>query len=172
MITDEQIRDLLKRFLVIPTQVFHAKVVDIDLNNYSCTVTPFEGADLQEVRLKASIEVEYEGFVEIPTVGSSVLVGLIGNDADTAYIVKCSKVSKIIINGGELGGLVKIEELRDSLDSIKDYIADLKSAISTGLDSVGVGSAASGTLGKTAFETAMIGKTITIENMENDKVTH
>lgn len=171
--TDSDVRDLLKKFFAIPEMVFVGTVKAVDMNTYSCTVEPAGGgAALQDVRLKAGVETEYTGLVEIPELGSSVLVGLIGNDSDTAYIVKCSKVEKIIINNGGLGGLVKIEELRESFDSIKDYIDSLQSAISSAFTSVGEASAASGSAARTTFEASMIGRSIEIKNMEDTKVTH
>ena len=75
-------------------------------------------------------------------------------------------------NGGELGALVKIEELKENLESLKQYCESLKSAISSGLQNVGESTAASGTKGKAAFELAMSGKTIDIKDMADNAVLH
>lgn len=79
---------------------------------------------------------------------------------------------KIAFNGDDNGGMVKIEELRHSLESLKTYCETLKTAITTGLNGVNEGLLASGKAGAGLFETSMAGVNIRIENMENKKVTH
>ncbi len=79
---------------------------------------------------------------------------------------------EININGGSFRGLVKIAELEDNLSSLKTYVETLKSAVNTGLDAVGISTAASGTLGAQAFNTAMATSSITIKDMEDKKVKH
>lgn len=78
----------------------------------------------------------------------------------------------VTFNGGDHDGLVKLQELKDNLNSIKNYLSALKSAINTGLNGVGASTAASGAAGAAAFEGAMAGQTINFKNMENDKVKH
>lgn len=73
-------------------------------------------------------------------------------------------------NGGTLGGLVILAKLVNNLNSLKSYCETLKSAISTGLNSVGEGGAASGTAAKASFESAMTAQNISFENMENEKI--
>lgn len=79
---------------------------------------------------------------------------------------------KIRFNGEENGGLVKIGELRDSLNSLKNYCETLKEAVSAGLNAIGAGTAANGATGAGAFDTAMASSEIQIKNMENPKITH
>lgn len=79
---------------------------------------------------------------------------------------------EIIFNGGELGGLVKIQELKDNLDSLKKFVEAIHKAIPTAFSSVGAAMAANGALGKTSYDGAMAGKTITIADMENPKIKH
>lgn len=79
---------------------------------------------------------------------------------------------RIQFNGDDNGGLVKIEELRQSLESLKTYCETMKTATSAGINAVGIGAAASGTTGAGAFDAAMAAAAIQIENMENKEVTH
>lgn len=72
----------------------------------------------------------------------------------------------------ENGGLVKIEELRSSLVSLKTYCETMKKAISAGLNAVGSGETASGSTGAGAFASAMSLVEIQIEDMENKKIIH
>lgn len=108
------------------------------------------------------------GVMTVPKEGS--VVAVVWASPVTAVVVMVSEVEEIRLMGGQLGGLVKVEELKKSLESLKDYCESLKSAVSSGLAAVGVGSAASGTTGKTTFETAMAAKSIKIEELENEKV--
>ena len=76
----------------------------------------------------------------------------------------------ITLNGGNLGGLVKLSELENNLDQLKRYVETMKSAVSTGLNAVGASTAASGAAGAGAFEVAMAAASIMFEDMENGKV--
>lgn len=77
---------------------------------------------------------------------------------------------EIVFNGGELGGLVKIEELKKNLNSLKSFVEAMHAAVPTGISAVGAAMAANGALGKQAYDGAMAGKTIEIEDMENPKI--
>lgn len=154
---------------VAQVAMFDAKVVEVQ--EITCTV---ERQGLQySARLCAAFESSDSQIIIKPKPGSSVLVGDLTNGLlRDLIILSCSDVEVVLMNGGELGGLVKIEELRKSLDSLKQYCESLKSAIAAGLNAVGVGTAASGTNGAKAFNDAMAGKSITIEDMEDSKILH
>lgn len=79
---------------------------------------------------------------------------------------------EIVLNGGEHKGLVKIEELQKNLDSIKQFVEGMHAALPAAFAAVGAAMAANGALGKTAYDGAMAGKVIMLEEMENDKVKH
>lgn len=79
---------------------------------------------------------------------------------------------KIQLNEGDNGGLVIIQKLQDSLQSLKSYCEALKSAVSAGINGVGAGAAANGATGAGVFDSQMAGKMVNIEKMENEKVKH
>lgn len=135
-------------------------------------VKPLTGPEIFECRFKAAIDDLNDGIIQIPEVGSTVLCLMINNNKSDVTIVKTSAVTKIVINGGELGGLVIHQKVMDNLDQIKSYIADLKSAVANGLKAVGDGDIALGTIASQAFEAELSGKQIELDNMENDKVVH
>ena len=63
-----------------------------------------------------------DGIVEFPKVGSSVLCGVIGQDEDQCCVLKCSEVEKVVINGGQNGGLINIQTLVEQLDKTNEVI--------------------------------------------------
>ncbi len=105
------------------------------------------------------------GVLTVPKEGS--VVAVVWASPVTAVVVMVSEVEEIRLMGGQLGGLVKVEELKKSLESLKDYCEALKDAVSSGFGTVlnGYGSAS-----KTGFDTAMGAKSIKIEELENEKV--
>lgn len=86
------------------------------------------------------------------------------------------KSDGVVINGGNNGGLVKIGNLRKSLESLKLYCEALKKATVAGFNGIGKGATADGGLGAEAFGLKMKDVSITIDDeedsMENKKVTH
>lgn len=160
-------------------QLFTAKVIAVD--GASCTIER-EDLNLTDVRLQAVATGQAGcGLLIAPAVGSFVLVAdLSGGKMTSLVITQYSQIDSITldadttitINGGNNGGLVIAQRVQDSLNSLKQYCEDLKSAITTGINNIGAGSSANGATGKAAFETAMAGKTITFDNIENTNITH
>lgn len=105
MPTDKELSELLREFTKGPIQSIPGvvtNVVDAE-SQYIIDVKPIGGAPLLAVRLKASIDGNIkDGLVEIPEKDSAVLVGIINDDPDTAFLRKTSKVSKVLLNGVDL----------------------------------------------------------------------
>jgi len=74
------------------------------------------------------------------------------------------------MNGGNLGGLVKLQELEQNLNSIKTYLSALNGAISAAFTAVGAGPSANGASGAASFNTAMSAQQINYASMENTKI--
>lgn len=165
--TDEDVRRALKEFLKMSDSVFVGKVTDVDLNSNSCTVQPIEAAELLDVRLKAAVENVNDGIVEVPVVGSSVIVGLIGNDENTAYIIKCSQVDKVIFYGGNNGGIPLAKVLKQEFDKTNEIVKAMMQALQAWTPVAQDGGAAL----KTVMSAALAGKTAgDYSNIENDKI--
>ena len=156
---------------MVPVQVFPAKVTEVDEATASCTVEPVAGPEIFEVRIKAAINDKKDGLVIVPVVGSFVLVGIIGNDPETAYIAKYDSIEKIVLHGGELGGIVKVQDLVSKLNALEKDLNNLKTVFSSGW--VPVASDGGAAL-KTAAAT-WAGSTITesaVAELENPKIKH
>lgn len=82
------------------------------------------------------------------------------------------KADEIVFNGGDNKGLVKIEELKKNLDALKEYATAINAALPSAFSAVGAAMASSGAAGGAAYTTAMAGKAILIEDMENTKIKH
>lgn len=169
------------------------KVESVD--GETCTVTVGD-LKLTDVRLRSVVNGEESKLLITPKTDSYVtLIDLSGELRELEVIgyseieaidietggdinIKCKGDTNldcdgtVTFNGGDHDGLVKLQELKDNLNSIKNYLSALKSAISTGLNGVGASTAASGAAGALAFEGAMAGQMINFKNMENDKVKH
>jgi hypothetical protein len=101
------------------------------------------------------------------------------NDKNKATEIKVKEITlkitdqEILINDGSLGGLIKIKELKSDLEKLNSYMDTLKNAISSGLKAVGVSTAASGTIGAQAFDTAIATAQLpSYSKIENEKVKH
>ena len=150
--------------------LFEAEVISSE--DTECTIK-YQGLEHKKVRLVSGFSQSLTTMVIKPAVGSAVLVAdLSCGKMRDLIVLMVEKTETVVFNGGELGGLVKIVELKNALDSIKSYCETLKAAVSQGLTAVGVGASASGSTGAQTFERAMTGKSIKIEEMEDDKVKH
>jgi hypothetical protein len=95
-----------------------------------------------------------------------------GNSDNSFVITACSELEKVVFNGGQLGGLVKLQELKDNLDSLKQYVEAMHSALPSAFSAIGASTAANGALGATSYNGSMAGKAVQLKDMEDKKVLH
>ena len=157
--------------------LFTAEVKSVE--GETCTVISGDLA-IPEVLLTPADEGAEGKLVITPKVGSMVTVAdLSGGRLRRLAVVHWGEVEKINmtvgnieLNGGENGGLVNIESLKNNLESLKSYVEALKSAVSSGLNGVGTGSAASGSAGASLFNSRMASQRINFKDMEDTTITH
>lgn len=172
MSKESEIKQLIRNIAAYNSglTLFEAEVTESE--DTECTIK-YQGLEHKNVRLVCGFSQSLTTMIIKPAVGSTVLVAdLSGGKMRDLVVLMVEKAETVIFNGGELGGLVKIEELKKSLDSLKQYCEDLKTAVAQGLTAVGVGTAASGTTGAQTFYQLMTGKSITIEEMEDEMIKH
>lgn len=169
--SSSKVREALASFMEEkqPQQVELGQVAAVDAQAQTCDVQVAAGYVHYGVRLTP---VQGADTYVLPKVGSWVAILPIDGSAELWCVAMFSELDTIVLRGGGFGGMVKIEELRQSLDSIQQYCEALSSAVSTALSAVGSGSAASGPAGAAAFQNAMAGRSIDIKDMENTEVTH
>jgi hypothetical protein len=168
-----EIRGLLKSFGkgdIFQSLFFTAEVVSAE--DEKCSVK-MGTTTLSDVRTGAVIDGEANNLRIKPTVGSMVLVAdLSGGGMSDLAVIGFSKIDTITINGGELGGLVKIQKLEDNLNSLKTMIESIHAALPSAFTAIGAAAAAAGAAGATAYTQAMAGKSISIVDMEDEKIKH
>lgn len=142
-----QIARLIGQLSGTTTPVLKACIVTaVDRTSRSVDCEPLdEGAPILSCSLQGDQDGE-DGFLLIPKVGSYVIVGLVdGQDAGVVLLtdeldaldVKIGDRTLsftpegIVFNGGNLGGLIKVEELTTKLNTIEQDINSLKQALST-----------------------------------------
>lgn len=182
------IRDLVRQLAAAPESdagsLILGQVSSVDEVARTIDVEPLdESAPILGVNLQANQNSEV-GMVLFPRMGSYVIVGMLG--MCQAVVLACDDVERvrvdvdkmsldiskdgIVLNGGDLGGLVKIQEIKDNLDTLKQYCEALTNATSAGITAVGAAMSANGAIGAKAFDAAMSSQSIVFKDMENDKI--
>lgn len=117
MSRESEIKDALRRIAGTDRTEYTAYLARVKrVDGAQCTVERIQdGMVLEGVRMNAS-SLKDEGVLLIPKTGSHVLVGSM--DGGRWSVMQCSELEGIVINGGKLGGLVKIQELTDKLNRL------------------------------------------------------
>lgn len=125
---------------------------------------------LTDIRLTAADTGSDKALLVVPKVGSQILLAdLSGGQLRELVMVACTDTESITINGGENGGLVNIESLKDYLDAFKDAVSNALSAIGT---CAGGSGTASGPAGKATFDAAMTTAAQHLQALEDTAITH
>lgn len=119
----------LKEMFKVPAIIEPCTVKSVDDDNFTCVVTPLDGPEISDVRLKAGVDGVSDGLVQIPAVDSVVLVALIGNDRDNRFVIAFSAVTETLFNGGDNGGLINIETLKTELQKTNDVVNALVNSL-------------------------------------------
>ena len=99
----------------------HGDVCDVDI----------EGLKLSDVKLCAVSDTSKTKLTLTPKTGSYIVVADLSGEMTCMVAVCFTEVESISVNGGELGGLVKIEELVKRLNGIETAFNDLLKALKT-----------------------------------------
>ena len=142
---------------------------DIDEKERTCTVTD-DGVSYYDVRLQC-ITGGDKGVVVIPADGSQVLMIAV-EGSDEYAVVMCEKADKvlidadteIVINGGNNGGLVEIQELTDKINALVDAFNNHTHQVNT----TGSATTQTGTAVAVATKAAALNKS----DYEDEKVKH
>jgi hypothetical protein len=144
MSMDDQLRKAVRQLagteLTDEVYLLPCTVDDVDLDNLTCDCTAVGGVavtDVPNVALCAEVD---DGFVQVPAVGSVVLV--IMSKRQKPFVAMYSELSTVLLNigtgsaitvdkdliklnGGEFGGLIKIADLVDKLNNLENLVNSL-----------------------------------------------
>lgn len=104
----------------LPVSTVPAKVVRVDKAAATCDVLPveLEAPEMFDVRLRAVDNGSATGFIAWPVVGSLVLVSLIDNDLNTAFVSATSQVESFTLSTGSESLATWFEDLRQFLQTL------------------------------------------------------
>ena len=148
----ETIIEIVKNSL--PLVCDFGTVTSVDEDNFLCDIDIEGKSPVGDVRLFCG---DYEtdakggGIVVIPEVGAQVLV--IFFSKTVAFMLQCSKAKKIVFNGGELGGLVLVNELKSNLEKLTKRVDGIIDAINNAVP--GTGTPDSGVALQTSMKTTL-----------------
>jgi hypothetical protein len=169
MSKESEIRDLIKKIAgKTGVLVFRASVVSID--QQICTID-VSGLKIPDVKLCVFNNDETSNYLITPEINSLVVVAdLSGGELRDLVVIACQQASKItysselIINEGKNGGMVKVQELTDSINKLVDAFNNHTHNVST----TGTAAAQTGTAAPIITKTQRLNKS----EFENEKVKH
>jgi hypothetical protein len=187
--TDEQVRAALVEFIIKHISVCFVGVVSDTSKAESDGVVTVKYNDLEfEARLQSVTGMADKGCIIVPKANSEVFCASEGNSDNSFVVVAYSEIEKALlkigntsveitsekvsINGGKLGGLVNLQELKNNLDGLKQYVEAINSALPSAFSAVGASTAANGALGAASYQGSMAGKAVQLKDMEDKKVLH
>lgn len=107
-----------------------------------------------------------------PALNTDCLIGVVHGHSEMAFLISADEVEQIIFNGGSNGGLANVATINQNLESLKNFVEAIHTALPAAFSAIGAGTAANGATGGTSYSTAMAGKTVVIKDMENKKIEH
>ena len=141
---------------------FNAVVKSVE--DDSCTIT-YNDIDIPDVRLNAAINGNANNLLIKPKQGSTVLIADLSEGLlrDLA-VIGWSEVDSITLNGGQLGGLVKIQELTNKLNALVQTFNSHTHQVAT----TGTAAAQTGTAAATTGQASQFNKS----DYEDEKIKH
>lgn len=139
---DNKVREALLKMIraEMPDQTIVAKVTSVTESKGVCDVALANDPDLEiyDVRLQATTAENLKGILIVPVVGSYVLINIIKNNPQAAFVSAFTEVEKVIwenesgmtlelsdrlkLNGVAHGGLVIIQNLVDRINTLENAI--------------------------------------------------
>ena len=101
--------------------------VNQDTRTCDCTaITGDAVTDIADVQLMSEVG---DGMLLLPSVNSTILVAL--TTRNTAFVLMYSDIDTIVMRGGQLGGLIKIDDLVKAVSAIQKDLNSIKKVFST-----------------------------------------
>jgi len=124
--TDELRQALQQKYGEKPVTVL-GSISAVDETTKTCDLDD-DGFMMYGIRLQCVTDA-VSGILKVPKVGAQALAVKI-EDGDGFLLLDCAEYEKIIINGGNNGGLINIESLVEKINAIEKDINNLKDVFS------------------------------------------
>lgn len=155
-----------------------------EVGDATCVVQRDDYTMLYDVRLNA-IDNSLQSYVTVyPKVGSNVLIGVVENMPTEAVVLRCSEVERVdvkieettlalsskgvVLNGGSLGGMVKVNALVQRLNKLEQELNTLKTTFAGWIPAAADGGAALKTA--TAVWASNMLPATTLADLENKQI--
>lgn len=154
----------------VPMSIYQGIVTSTD--GITCTCR-FGDMDVSGIRLRASLTERDRQMLVVPKTGSAVIIGSLSGDLSQAVVLQVDEIDRIEINGGQLGGLVNIEDLTAKINELVDAFNGHTHSLPTGTVSVsGPGGAMSNTAPVSVPAISKKADKFTRDDYEDDTVKH
>ena len=101
MTPEKRLADNIKR--LNPTSMWMTQGEVTATDGVTCTVR-IGDAELEGIRLRASLSDRDRQMLVVPKIGSAVTLGCLTADLNNMVVLQVDEIESITINGGELGG--------------------------------------------------------------------
>ncbi len=127
MATTNELRQALQQKYGEKPVTILGTIAAVDENGKTCDLDD-DGFMMYGIRLQCVTDA-VSGILKVPKVGAQALAVKI-EDGDGFLLLDCAEYEKIIINGGNNGGLINIESLVEKINAIEKDINNLKDVFS------------------------------------------
>ncbi len=170
-----------------PLLVTVGKVSNIDENKRICDIAIDDDLTLNNCRLNAIVDSYDNRLLVVPKDNSMVAFIAIGGKLTEPLVIAYSEIDKVLLtigesdiliedgkiemNGGDLGGLIKLQQLESNLDKLKKYVEDLATMASSAMTPM---AALDGGASVATFNTnwGAMKAAFSFDDMEDTKITH
>ncbi len=121
-----KLSEAIKKLAGGQTTCLNGEVKSVDKTEMTCE---FSFGDDDSVVASLVCGDKKKGIIQVPKVGSNVVVMFYS--PTVAFVVMVDEVDEILINGGENGGLVNVEELKSWMSNVESDLSTLKTLLST-----------------------------------------
>jgi len=133
MTQERRLAENIRRLNPVSMWLTQGEVVSV--NGLTCKVK-IGDALIDGVRLRASLTDRDRQILTVPKAGSAVTLGCLTADLNNLVVLQVDEIERIEINGGQLGGLVRIEDLTAKINELVDAFNSHTHSIPTGMVSV------------------------------------
>lgn len=140
-------------------------VISVNEEERNCICQLIEGKADNQIIVSLMTAID-DGILLLPAVGSTIKAAF--SDFNSPFAVQYSELEKIVLRGGDLGGMVKVIELTDALNLVERKLNDLITKYNSHIHILTL-SAGTGTAAVTATTETPVTET-TRADIENTKI--